>query len=149
MERIVVPTPFPVGPVNVWLLRGDPLTLVDTGPSTPEALVALEAGLEAAGVAIEEIELLLLTHQHSDHVGLAATIVERSGCSVAAHHLLVGFVRDVQAAMAAEEAWEDDLLRLHGTPSGRGGTGARARSSTARWPTATCSRPVSYGCAWR
>jgi glyoxylase-like metal-dependent hydrolase (beta-lactamase superfamily II) len=118
MERIVVPTPFPVGPVNVWLLRGDPLTLVDTGPSTPEALVALEAGLEAAGVAIEEIELLLLTHQHSDH-GLAATIVERSGCSVAAHHLLVGFVRDVQAAMAAEEAWEDDLLRLHGTPSGR------------------------------
>ena len=40
--RVVLPTPFPVGPVNVWVLRGDPLTLVDAGPRTPDALTALE-----------------------------------------------------------------------------------------------------------
>ena len=117
----MLPTPFPVGPVNAWLVRGDPLTLVDTGPNTPAALAALERELEAAGVGIEDVELLVLTHQHSDHVGLAATIVERSGCSVAAHELLVDYVHDVQAAMAAEEAWEEDLLRLHGTPPERRG----------------------------
>ena len=119
MERIVLPTPFPVGPVNVWLLRGDPLTLVDAGPNTPEALAALEAGLGKLGVRLEEIELLVLTHQHADHVGLAATVVARSGCRVAAHELLVGYVRDTQAAMAAEEAWQDTLLQLHGTADER------------------------------
>jgi glyoxylase-like metal-dependent hydrolase (beta-lactamase superfamily II) len=119
IEPIVLPTPFPVGPVNCWLLRGDPLTLVDAGPDTPEALAALESGLASAALRIEDVELLVLTHQHSDHVGLAATIAERSGCSVAAHRLLVDYVRDVQAAMIAEEQWEDALLRLHGTPDDR------------------------------
>jgi len=119
MEPIVLPTPFPVGPVNCWLLRGDPLTLVDTGPDTPQALAALEAGLGGLGLRIEDVELLVLSHQHSDHVGLAGTIARRSGCTVAAHRLLVSYLADVQAAMAAEEDWEDRLLRLHGTPPDR------------------------------
>lgn len=119
MDRIALPTPFPVGPVNCWVLRGEPLTLVDTGPNTAEALEALETGLAALGLRIEDVELLVLTHQHSDHVGLAATICRRSGCAVAGHALLVGYVADVQAAMIAEEAWEERLLRLHGTEPGR------------------------------
>ena len=61
----------------------------------------------------------MLTHQHSDHVGLAATICRRSGCAVAGHQLLVGYVADVQAAMIAEEAWEERLVRLHGTEARR------------------------------
>jgi glyoxylase-like metal-dependent hydrolase (beta-lactamase superfamily II) len=119
IEPIALPTPFPVGPVNCWLLRGDPLALVDAGPNTPEALAALEAGLGSVGLRIEDVELLVLTHQHSDHVGLAATIAERSGCTVAAHRLLVDYVGDVQASMIAEEEWEDGLLRLHGTADDR------------------------------
>ena len=119
MERIVLPTPFPVGPVNCWLLRGEPLTLVDAGPDTPAALAALELGLAGFELQVEDIELLLLTHQHSDHLGLAATIQGRSGCAVAMHAALVGYVRDVQAALAAEAAWEDGLLRLHGASPDR------------------------------
>ena len=119
IDRIVVPTPFPVGPVNCWLLRGEPLTLVDAGPCTPEALEALELGLSAHGVRIEDLELLLLTHQHSDHLGLAATIVERSGCAVAAHAELVAYAQDVQGGLVAEEEWEDELLAFHGTRAER------------------------------
>jgi len=119
VHRIVLPTPFPVGPVNCWLLQGDPLTLVDAGPDTPEALAALELALAGFGLRIEDVELLLLTHQHSDHVGLAGTIHVRSGCTVAVHHALAGYVGDVQASLAAEEAWGDGLLRLHGTPPDR------------------------------
>jgi glyoxylase-like metal-dependent hydrolase (beta-lactamase superfamily II) len=119
VDRIVLPTPFPVGPVNCWVLQGEPLTLVDTGPDTPEALDALETGLAELGLRIEDVELLILTHQHSDHVGLAATITRRAGCAVAGHQLLVPYVADVQAAMIAEEAWEERLLRLHGTAPGR------------------------------
>lgn len=46
---IVPPTRLPVGPANCWLLRGGPLTLVDTDPGAPGALEALERGLAAAG----------------------------------------------------------------------------------------------------
>ena len=119
MEPIVLPTPFPVGPVNCWLLQGDPLTLVDAGPDTPEALAALEAGLARYGLRIEDIELLILTHQHSDHVGLAATIRGRSGCRVAGHELLADYVADVEAALIAEEEWEERLLLFHGASSER------------------------------
>ena len=41
-------------------------------------------GLRRAGARIEDIELVLLTHHHLDHSGLAATIAARSGATVAA-----------------------------------------------------------------
>src|SRR3954447_2024786 len=72
-----------VGSVNAWLLHGDPLTLVDTGPRDAAALAALEDGLRAHDVRIEDLELVLATHHHVDHVGLAATIQRRSGATVA------------------------------------------------------------------
>lgn len=119
MDRVVLPTPFPVGPVNCWLLRGEPLTLVDAGPNSSEALAALELGLAGFGLRVEDVELLLLTHQHSDHVGLAATISGRSGCAVAAQAELAGYLQDIPSSLVAEEEWENDLLRLHGTPPAR------------------------------
>ena len=39
--QLLIPVPF-LGTVNLWLLRGEPLTLVDTGPRSDEALWALE-----------------------------------------------------------------------------------------------------------
>src|SRR5262245_57829113 len=119
VDRLVLPTPFPVGPVNCWVLGGEPLTLVDAGPHTPEALAALESGLEGLGLRVEDVELLVLTHQHSDHLGLAGAIRERSGCTVAVHRLLEPYASDVPAAMAAERDWERRLLDLHGVSPAR------------------------------
>ena len=45
IHRISVPTPFYVGPVNVYLIQEDPLTLIDAGPRSPGSLEALRAGL--------------------------------------------------------------------------------------------------------
>ena len=76
----LIPLPLPhIGSVNAWLLRGDPLTLIDTGPCDDEALSALEVGLRAAGHRVEDIELVLITHHHLDHSGLAATIAGALG----------------------------------------------------------------------
>src|SRR4051794_31783411 len=83
---IRIPLPLPhIGHVNAWLLKGEPLTLIDTGPHNDEALSALEAGLAREGVRIEDIELVLVTHHHLDHSGLAATIVARSGARMGAY----------------------------------------------------------------
>src|ERR1700750_3214423 len=83
-EVVDIPLPLEhIGSVNAWLLRGDPLTLLDTGPRDDAALAALEAGLRREGLRIEDIELVLVTHHHLDHVGLAATIKRRSGAVLA------------------------------------------------------------------
>lgn len=39
---IRVPTPFAVGDVIVYLVKGDALTLIDAGPNTKEAARALQ-----------------------------------------------------------------------------------------------------------
>src|SRR3954463_4766925 len=81
---VAIPLPLArVGSVNAWLLPGDPVTLIDTGPREDGALAALESGLAREGLRVEDVELLLATHHHLDHVGLAATIQRRSGATVA------------------------------------------------------------------
>lgn len=67
--QIVLPTPFPVGPVNVYLIKGERLTLVDTGPKTKEAWDELVGALNLIDLSVEDIEQVILTHHHPDHVG--------------------------------------------------------------------------------
>ena len=38
---ISIPTPFYVGDVNVYLIKKDPVTLIDVGPKTDAAAKAL------------------------------------------------------------------------------------------------------------
>src|SRR4029453_18314519 len=81
---VAIPLPLAhVGSVNAWLLRGDSVTLIDTGPRDDAALAALEAGLRREGLRVEDIEVWLAPHNNLDHVGLAATIQRRSGATVA------------------------------------------------------------------
>ena len=71
---ISVPTPFYVGDVNVYLIREDPVTLIDVGPKTPQAADALRRGLAAQGVEFSDVRRIVLTHAHEDHCGLAKTV---------------------------------------------------------------------------
>ena len=68
---ISLPTPFYVGPVNVYLVAEEPVTLIDTGPKTKEALEALKEGLRKARFRVSDIRRIVLTHAHEDHCGLA------------------------------------------------------------------------------
>jgi glyoxylase-like metal-dependent hydrolase (beta-lactamase superfamily II) len=114
--RIELPTPFPVGSVNAYLLPGERNTLVDTGPRTDVTLAGLTKALRVHGVELSDIELLLLTHHHTDHVGLAQAIHERSGCMILAHPYVVAELRDLPAAVAAQHEWNSALLLKHGAP---------------------------------
>jgi glyoxylase-like metal-dependent hydrolase (beta-lactamase superfamily II) len=85
IHRIQLPTPFVVGPVNVFVLRADPLTIIDTGTRSEESYTALVEGLRTLDLAVKDIERILLTHHHADHTGLAARIVAESGAQVWGH----------------------------------------------------------------
>lgn len=84
LYQIVVPTPFPVGPVNVYLAAGSdgPLTLIDTGPRTGQARAALEQAVTGLGYTLADTGRIIITHAHTDHYGLAGDIARISGASV-------------------------------------------------------------------
>jgi glyoxylase-like metal-dependent hydrolase (beta-lactamase superfamily II) len=115
VERIQLPLRH-IGSVNAWLLRGDPLTLIDAGPRNPQALAALEEGLRAHDVRLEDLELVLATHHHLDHVGLLETIRRRSGARVA----VLDALADYGTAYAERSSWEREfsqaLMAEHGVP---------------------------------
>src|SRR5215211_5584469 len=71
---ISLPTPFYIGPVNVYLIAEDPLTIIDTGPKTKETIDALRAGLRNAGYLVSDLRRIVLTHAHEDHCGLARSL---------------------------------------------------------------------------
>lgn len=88
---ISLPTPFYIGPVNVYLIKEDPITLIDTGPKTREAVDTLRAELRRAGIGVSDIRRIVLTHAHEDHCGLARTLRdEASDAEVLVHNWETG-----------------------------------------------------------
>jgi len=85
--RVRLPLPWPGVPhVNAWALQaGDGIVLVDTGYHEEGALAELERTLATVGRRLEDVQLVVCTHAHSDHYGLAAPIVERAGCELWMH----------------------------------------------------------------
>ncbi|MDQ3179862.1 MAG: MBL fold metallo-hydrolase [Acidobacteriota bacterium] len=69
-----IPTPFYVGDVNVYLIKEEPLTLIDVGPKTRQAADALREKLKQNGVNFSDVQRIVLTHAHEDHCGLAKQV---------------------------------------------------------------------------
>jgi len=67
--KIEIPTPYEVGDVNAFIVKGDALSIFDVGPKTVEAYDALKWGIRAAGYDMRDIEQVVLTHHHPDHAG--------------------------------------------------------------------------------
>src|SRR5438552_3793608 len=82
IHRLATPTPFAVGRVNTYLIEDDPLTLVDSGPNSGRALDELQGQLKEHGHSIDDIELIVITHQHIDHLGLVEIVASHSGAEV-------------------------------------------------------------------
>jgi glyoxylase-like metal-dependent hydrolase (beta-lactamase superfamily II) len=85
--RLRLPLPWPGVPHgNAWALAaGDGVVLVDTGLGGKGRMRQLDLALAQAGFAVEDVSLLVCTHSHTDHYGLAAPIVERAGCELWMH----------------------------------------------------------------
>jgi glyoxylase-like metal-dependent hydrolase (beta-lactamase superfamily II) len=116
IHRIAIPTPFLVGRVNCYLIEDDPLTLIDTGPNSGKSLDDLEQALLALGHRVEDLGLIVITHQHMDHLGLLEILARRSGAEVAALHLLGPYLEDFAASATADDAFSMRIMLRHGVP---------------------------------
>ena len=114
IHGLPIPTPFRVGRVNCYLIEDDPLTLVDVGPNSGESLTALEAALREHSQRVEDLERIVITHHHSDHLGLVGILAERSGAEVCALDLLAPVVEDFGAYAERNDELAQALMRRHG-----------------------------------
>jgi glyoxylase-like metal-dependent hydrolase (beta-lactamase superfamily II) len=146
IHRLAVPTPFAVGRVNAYLIEDEPLTLIDSGPNSAKALDELEQALAARGHAIEDLELLVVTHQHIDHFGLAAILARRSGAQVAALQGLDRRLRDFRTDAELDDRFAARIMLRHGVPTDVV-TALRAVSASFRaWGcTVEVDRPLAAG----
>ena len=111
-----IPTPFAVGRVNCYLIEDEPLTLVDTGPNSGKALDELQRQLGEHGHAIGDLELVILTHQHIDHLGLVEIVAQHSGAAVAAIDVAVRRLANFGEDAEREDEEAAALMRRHGIP---------------------------------
>jgi len=111
-----IPTPFAVGRVNCYLIEDEPLTLVDTGPNSGKALDELQSQLGDRGHSIDDLELVIVTHQHIDHLGLVEIIAEHSGAEVAALGLAADRLANFSEDAEREDAFAVDLMLRNGIP---------------------------------
>jgi glyoxylase-like metal-dependent hydrolase (beta-lactamase superfamily II) len=116
VHRLSIPTPFAVGRVNCYLVEDEPLTLIDTGPNSGKSLDELEQALARHGRTIEDLGLIVITHQHMDHLGLLEILARRSGAEVAALDLLAPYLEDFRASLAADDEFSQAVMRRHGIP---------------------------------
>ncbi|GAB3690609.1 MBL fold metallo-hydrolase [Salinarchaeum chitinilyticum] len=109
-ERLAIPTPFQVGPVNTYLAGR---TVVDPGPESEDALAALTEGLAANDLALDDVEQVLITHPHPDHFGLASHLRDH-GADVLTSPASAGILRDFEGHLDYEQSYFSALFEAHG-----------------------------------
>jgi glyoxylase-like metal-dependent hydrolase (beta-lactamase superfamily II) len=89
---------LPVTSMNAYLLRSpDGWIVWDCGSCLDPGWEAMDLALGQAGVRADDVTLLVISHAHADHRGLAAEFVARTGAQLACSsgpHPMVDVVRD-------------------------------------------------------
>jgi glyoxylase-like metal-dependent hydrolase (beta-lactamase superfamily II) len=116
IHRLPIPTPFAVGRVNCYLIEDSPLTLIDTGPNSGKSLDELGAQLGQHGYSIDDLELVIVTHQHIDHLGLVEIVAEHSGAEVAAIGVAAQRLANFDEDAEADDEFAVRLMRRSGIP---------------------------------
>ncbi|HET8756848.1 MAG TPA: MBL fold metallo-hydrolase [Solirubrobacteraceae bacterium] len=116
IHTLSIPTPFAVGRVNCYLIDDDPLTLVDTGPNSGKALDELDVALRAHGRRIDDLERIVITHQHLDHMGLVGILARRSQAEVVTLDLLAPVIEEFGAYAERDDELAESLMLRHGIP---------------------------------
>jgi glyoxylase-like metal-dependent hydrolase (beta-lactamase superfamily II) len=113
---LAIPTPFAVGRVNCYLIEDDPLTLLDSGPNSATSLTALEAAFDAHGHRVEDLQRIVVTHQHIDHIGLVDILAKRSGAEVCALDRLAPWLADYRRQMEENDSFSAAIMLRNGIP---------------------------------
>lgn len=114
IAKITLPTPFPVGDVNVYLIKGERLTLVDTGAKTEESWNSLTEQLAELHLSPKDIEQVVLTHHHPDHAGMLDYFPD--SIEVYGHPLNERWIHPTEAFFQEQEIFFKEHFKAFGLP---------------------------------
>jgi glyoxylase-like metal-dependent hydrolase (beta-lactamase superfamily II) len=116
--RLRLPLPWPGVPHgNAFAVAaGDGIVLFDTGMAGDDGMRHLELALAQVGWRVEDVGLVVCTHAHSDHYGLAGPILDRAECELWMHPAW-GHIRAI--AEDPDAAWDRriEVARQSGVPA--------------------------------
>jgi len=115
--RLRLSLPWPGVPHgNAWAIERDGgIVMFDTGMGGRGRLRQLDLALTQAGFGVEDVRLVVCTHSHTDHYGLAGSIVEAAGCELWMHPRWEHVRPLAEDAKAALEA-RIEVARQSGVP---------------------------------
>ena len=113
---IALPTPFPVGPVNVFLVKRDPPILIDTGLNGDESYDALVGKLAEHGLALKDLGAVIVTHGHRDHVGLLGRLLRETAAVSYGHPRVRTLGRETDKRPQARKEFYLGILDEFGVP---------------------------------
>jgi glyoxylase-like metal-dependent hydrolase (beta-lactamase superfamily II) len=117
VHQIVLPTPWEAGSVQIYLIDAEPLTLIDTGLHDDVSRRALDAALDSLGHAVDDVERVVITHYHRDHVGQVQSFRDEGvDLELCAHEDAVDMVENFSAEKDENIEETSALFSEYGVP---------------------------------
>jgi glyoxylase-like metal-dependent hydrolase (beta-lactamase superfamily II) len=109
--QLTLPLPWELKSVNIHVVKlSDGWMLVDAGIATDECFAVLEQGLASRGIGWSDLRILLLTHMHPDHVGLAERILAVSGARLYMHRSDAGHLASLASGMKVSPWFQQAMI---------------------------------------
>jgi glyoxylase-like metal-dependent hydrolase (beta-lactamase superfamily II) len=108
---------FSPSSMNTYLIRDtNGYTLIDTGWDVPQSIESMESQLSTAGIHFSTIKRVILTHCHSDHLGMMARFKQLNNASIYMHKNELDLMK--VRYNKEQDYWPrtDLFLRSHGIP---------------------------------
>ena len=118
VHLIKIPAPGGVSwYTNVYVIEGnDGHILVDSGWDSQESIWALQEGIKAENLKLQDIKKVVITHMHPDHYGLSTKIKQICGAQVAIHRIDAGFIFPRYKDFTDLIKKTEEMLRQNGVP---------------------------------
>lgn len=94
--------------VNAYLVKGEYNTLIDCGENSENNWLALNKGLGDHGVELKDIDKVLITHAHVDHMGMARRIADKYDVKIHVSDLVYDW------AISLDKEWthRNEIMKL-------------------------------------
>lgn len=114
--RIELPLGIMFQSVNAYLIPGDQLTLIDCGLFSPENWIFFQKKIEEHGFKVNEIDQIIITHEHRDHIGMLPELIAHSDAVIYAPKNIEGWFSQPDEMMKSYDEFNASLFQTFGIP---------------------------------